>query len=42
VLAALKARGIRPDPAKARELYVEALNGGVAQARQRLDKLAVR
>ena len=41
-LALMKVRGIRPDPQKARELYAEALSGGIDEARIRLDRLAAR
>jgi len=42
VLAAMNARGIRPDADKARQLYLEALSGGAAEAQSRLDTLSAR
>jgi TPR repeat protein len=39
VLASLGALGIRPDPAKARDLYARALALGVQQAGERMQAL---
>jgi TPR repeat protein len=39
VLSARRALGTRPDPARARELYAQAYEGGIQEAKDRMDAL---
>jgi len=38
-LARMNAKGVKPDPARARDLYMQALEKGVTAAKARLDTL---